>query len=108
MGMTPKALSELKRLALAATPGPYTQDGRLVEDGGGCVADCSSLADAAYLVAASPDVVLALISLAERAERFEKHALPWIKKSAEFECYVQCDCKWKAQEILAALPKEPA
>jgi hypothetical protein len=56
--------AELERLAREATPGPWVLDGGYVRVLGVIQVGCAKEADAAYIAAASPDVILAL--LAER------------------------------------------
>lgn len=73
-------IEELKKLALAATPGPWEAVSNSVRDqigpngvGGFLVADCPAnigkrLEDAAFIAAANPRTVLALIARIEALE----------------------------------------
>lgn len=66
--ITPELLSELRQKAEAASPGPWSElQGYVVDPNGFCVYHFGShrnetTANQAYLLAASPDVVLALVS----------------------------------------------
>ena len=77
-------MKELRKLAEAATPGPWATlllaNGADVRaphaSGGSCwVAETRSNDDAAYIAAASPDVVLRLLDVVEKAKTyFERYA----------------------------------
>ena len=77
---------ELKRLAEQATPGPWLHDKFgdepwftvLARDvPAPCVAENLSQADAAYIAAASPDVVMGLIAEVEVLTRMIDEGLGW-------------------------------
>lgn len=77
--MTPSDLQRIRELASKATPGPWSArcvhgEWRVTSGpGNGIVADTglypTGEPDACYLAACSPDVILALLDRAERAER---------------------------------------
>lgn len=71
-------LSDLEQLAQAATPGPWSEfESYVVNENDNVIADCAhncpwssaqTQTNAAYIAAASPDVVLKLIAVAKLAE----------------------------------------
>jgi hypothetical protein len=65
MGRVVTDYAELERLAREATPGPWVLDGGYVRVLGVIQVGCAKEADAAYIAAASPDVILALLEEAK-------------------------------------------
>jgi hypothetical protein len=107
-------LDRLEELAKAATPGPWLNiDGGIEAYVNGnswsIVHDdeeeyiLPSRTDAAYIAAASPDVVLDLIARARQGERVEKAARAFIEADALYnETWATADAR-HADELLAAL-----
>ena len=60
-------MTDLRTLASAATPGPWVADQATVIAGDSAIGQMQRAPDADYVVATSPDVVLALLDVAEAA-----------------------------------------
>lgn len=95
MELTKERLNGLKKLAAKATPGPWgaSKSGRVGYMGSygypGNVCAAENQYIAAYIAAASPDVVMALI---ERIERLEKEA-DWLAEAMARACARHFDCR---------------
>ena len=80
--MTPEQLKELRRLAEAATPGPWGREDDANNhmltagfDADGCYIYPGTDTDAAFIAALSPDVALQLIAAAEQLDAAPSHAV---------------------------------
>jgi hypothetical protein len=106
--------TDLKELALAATPGPWTgfvDKGRLVaimpsgRPGDICTfADPPSDADAAFMLAATPDAILALY--AERDEARERETCAKLEHAAA-EAALSAE-RAEVERLLSAMDREEA
>lgn len=81
-------LEQIKAAARAATPGPWEVfDGTMISDTAGAadeLADACDSVHAAYIAAANPAAVLALVDRLERAERISPYAF-WFTGVDEFD-----------------------